>query len=276
MLRSDILSTLCLYTMLIYLQVADAAAGDDGHCIWYGECYHDAFGHGKNCPYEGPAKELDMQGQEIFSRYCQHMIPTNGDIPKTCCDTKQLMTLDKNIRMASSILKRCPSCMSNFEKQICEFTCSPQQSLFVNVTEFEKDEDSSTLFRLSIEHKYIYKIYGRGILYMDGFVCVAFADVTYVNGIQVYFTPTYLNGTYKSCSRVSMPSSGELALDLMCGEYGSTRCNPQRWFSYMGDSSNPFVPFEIAYVASETPVGKFVPRNPEVTPCNKALNVSVN
>lgn len=105
-------------------------------------------------------------------------------------------------------------------------------------------------------------------------MCILLADTTYINGIQAYFTPTYFNGTYKSCSRVSMPSSGQLALDLMCGEYGSSRCSPERWFRNLGDSSNPFVPFQIDYVASDKPIDGFTPRDPEITPCNKPANVS--
>lgn len=71
-----------------------------------------------------------------------------------------------------------------------------------------------------------------------------------------------------------MPSSGQLALDLMCGEYGSSRCSPEKWFHNMGDSENPFVPFQIDYVASEKPVGNYTPLSPEITPCNKPVNVS--
>jgi Niemann-Pick C1 protein len=101
----------------------------------------------------------------------------------------------------------------------------------------------------------------------------AFPDVSYINGIQAYFTPKYFNETYKSCSRVSMPSSGQLALDLMCGEYGSSRCSPEKWFHYMGDNSNPFVPFQIDYIATDKPIDGFKPMDPEITPCNKPLNV---
>jgi Niemann-Pick C1 protein len=232
--------------MLLLLLLGLAAsrvveAAEEGHCVWYGECYRDMFTHAKNCPYEGEPKELDMIGQKIFAKHCPHMMPANGGIPKTCCDTQQLKTLDSSVSMASNILQRCPSCLSNFEKQICEFTCSPHQSTFVNVTQIATTD-----------------------------------NVTYIDGIAVYFTPQYLNGTYKSCSRVSMPSSGQLALDLMCGEYGAARCSPEKWFHSMGDINNPFVPFQIDYIASDKPVGKYIPMDPEVTPCNKALNVSLS
>ncbi|XP_031783378.1 NPC intracellular cholesterol transporter 1 isoform X3 [Nasonia vitripennis] len=233
------LKTLLLVALALQgLATRVAEAAEEGHCVWYGECYKDTlYNHVKNCPYDGPAKELDMHGQEIFAKNCPHMLTSSG-VPKTCCDTKQLTTFDQNIRMASSILQRCPSCLSNFVKHICEYTCSPRQSSFVKVTQLATSPD----------------------------------NVTYINGIEVYFTPRYLNDTYKSCSRVSMPSSGQLALDLMCGEYGSSRCSPEKWFHNMGDSENPFVPFQIDYVASEKPLGNYTPLSPEITPCNKAVN----
>lgn len=100
-------------------------------------------------------------------------------------------------------------------------------------------------------------------------------DITFINGIQIYFTEKFLNKTYQSCSKVSMPSTGQLALDLMCGEYGSSRCNPQRFFQNLGNADNPFVPFQIDYVASEAPVDRFTPNDPQVVPCNRPVNVSI-
>lgn len=133
-----------MFTRRDSLQVAEAA--EEGHCVWYGECYKDStYNHVKNCPYDGPAKELDMRGQEIFAKNCPHMLTSNG-VPKTCCDTKQLTTFDQNIRMASSILQRCPSCLSNFVKHICEYTCSPRQSSFVKVTQLGTSPESEFRF----------------------------------------------------------------------------------------------------------------------------------
>ncbi|CAB0034871.1 unnamed protein product [Trichogramma brassicae] len=151
-------------------------------------------------------------------------------MPRTCCDSKQLTTLNEQITQASNLLQRCPSCLSNFLKQICEFTCSPR------AVEIRQHKGS------------------------------------YIAGIQVYFTPEYLNGTYDSCKRVQVPSTGQVVMDLMCGEYGSSRCTPMKWFGSMGDANNPFVPFQIDYVASDQPIGLFEPRNPVVTPCNQAIN----
>ncbi|KAL2715871.1 NPC intracellular cholesterol transporter 1 isoform X2 [Vespula squamosa] len=211
---------------------------DTDHCIWYGECYKDSYTHIKNCHYIGPAKPLDKEGQKLLAEQCPHLITDINKETNTCCDIKQLQTLKKNIKLAANFLKRCPSCLDNLSKHFCEFTCSPHQSSFINVTEVLKNE-----------------------------------GIEYVNQIDVYISNKYLDGTYKSCNKVSVPSTGQLALDIMCGEWGSSRCSPAKWFHYMGDAStNSFVPFQITYINTNNPIGSFKPMNPEITPCNKSLN----
>jgi len=103
-----------------------------------------------------------------------------------------------------------------------------------------------------------------------------FSGIGYINGIDLYITNKYLDGTFNSCNKVSVPSTGQLALDLMCGEWGASRCTPLKWFHFMGDAENNiYVPFQITYVNTDKPVGSFVPVDPQITPCSKALNVSV-
>lgn len=51
---------------------------------------------------------------------------------------------------------------------------------------------------------------------------------TYVAAIEVYIEDEYMNGTYDSCKQVSVPSTSQLALDMMCGEWGASRCSPKK------------------------------------------------
>lgn len=117
-------------------------AQNDGHCVWYGECNIDDYQRKQNCPDTGPARNLDMDGQALLQKHCPHMMQ-NSEI-KTCCDTNQLKTLDNNINLAANFLSRCPSCLDNLVKHFCEFTCSPQQSKFINVTEILKNKNSKS------------------------------------------------------------------------------------------------------------------------------------
>ncbi|KAK2584243.1 hypothetical protein KPH14_006655 [Odynerus spinipes] len=215
-------------------------SADNDHCIWYGQCYKESPLRIKNCPYTGPAKPLDEEGQKLLAEQCPHLMPGTGKEIVTCCDTKQLQTLASNVKLAANFLKRCPSCLDNLAKHFCEFTCSPRQSNFINVTEI-----------------------------------IDSAGTKYIDAMEVYITNKYLDGTFKSCSKVSVPSTGQLALDMMCGQWGASRCTPQKWFHYMGDAEkNMYVPFQITYINTDKPVGSFTPMDLQITPCNKALKAN--
>lgn len=208
------------------------------HCVWYDQCHNDS-GFIQNCPYNGTAKTLNETGVELLRKWCPSFLQMlNSSSYATCCSVSQLKTLDASIQIASNLLKRCPSCMMNFANILCEFTCAPNQSEFVNILETEKD-----------------------------------GNVTYITAIEVFVTNTYLNGIFNSCSHVSVPSTGERALDLMCGDYGASRCDAHKWFEYMGDPTlNPVSPFLIKYVTNTKP--GFTPLDPKVTPCNESFDVN--
>lgn len=101
---------------------------------------------------------------------------------------------------------------------------------------------------------------------------------SYIDEVDIYITEDYLNGTFDSCKNVQVPSTGQLAFDLMCGSWGAAKCSPMRWFSFMGDASgNAFVPFQINYLPQPTPdvVDDMKPLNPKVIPCSQSIDVSV-
>lgn len=121
---------------------------ENGHCIWYGECYTDGL-HKKNCPYDGVAKPLDSEGQKLLAKHCPHLLVNNGSAINTCCDVNQLVTIDTNIQLASNFLKRCPSCLDNLAKHFCDFTCATNQSKFINITEKVKTDGN---YRVLFHH----------------------------------------------------------------------------------------------------------------------------
>lgn len=61
----------------------------------------------------------------------------------------------------------------------------------------------------------------------------------------------------------------------MCGDWTSLKCNPKRWFHYMGDKEiNGYVPFQINYILHNTSdEDSFL--SPPVVPCYKHISVSV-
>ncbi|XP_017025835.1 NPC intracellular cholesterol transporter 1 isoform X2 [Drosophila kikkawai] len=207
-------------------------------CVWYGVCNTEETGHSQNCPYNGTAREMPSDGLELLKDRCGFLMENSGN--EFCCDKQQVEILNKNVKLAANFLDRCPSCMENLVRHICQFTCSSQQSDFMHVAETKNN--------------------AKGI--------------SYISAVDLHISTEYINKTYKSCSQVSVPQTGQLALDLMCGSYSASRCNPTKWFNFMGDGTSPYVPFQITYIQHE-PKDKsndFRPTNPKTIPCNQAVS----
>ncbi|XP_032289036.1 NPC intracellular cholesterol transporter 1 isoform X2 [Drosophila virilis] len=207
-------------------------------CIWYGVCNTDSSYHNQYCSYNGTPKEMPPDGLQLLAERCSFLLEEKQT--KFCCDVDQVKILNKNIKLASAILDRCPSCMANLARHICEFSCSSEQSKFARVASTKKNDKGDD----------------------------------YVTALDLHITEEYINKTYKSCAQVSVPQTGQLALDLMCGTYGASRCSPTKWFTYMGDVNNVYVPFQITYIQHPTnsTTNEFTPLNPKTIPCNEAVN----
>lgn len=95
---------------------------------------------------------------------------------------------------------------------------------------------------------------------------------TFINEIDLYISENYINGTFDSCKNVQFPSTGQLALDLMCGHWGAAKCSAKRWFNSMGDVNNDYVPFQINYVIES--IKGVTSLDPKIVPCNKSADVS--
>lgn len=211
-----------------------------GTCVWYDECHWNNT-LAQNCVYNGTALPLNSTGVNILKKWCPDFLKRfNSTNIETCCSVKQLETLDTSIAMAAGFLERCPSCMKNFASLICEYTCAPDQSKFINVTQIDSDN-----------------------------------EIQYISAIDLFVTTSYTSGTFNSCIQVSVPSTGERALDFMCGQYGASRCTPSKWFKFLGDpKENLFVPFSINYIEVDHDFQIYSPINPKVTLCNESISDS--
>jgi len=52
----------------------------------------------------------------------------------SCCDRSQYAAVELNLQQAMNLFGTCPSCYDNFRLLWCSFTCSPDQSVFLDVT----------------------------------------------------------------------------------------------------------------------------------------------
>jgi Niemann-Pick C1 protein len=67
------------------LSCSQYAAAEEYHCIWYGQCNKNDAGKYQNCPYEGPAKELEAKGQMLLKKWCPHFFESEGKLRFISC-----------------------------------------------------------------------------------------------------------------------------------------------------------------------------------------------
>lgn len=60
-----------------------------------------------------------------------------ADWSLTCCDQDSLDKLSQSLQQAQAFIALCPACSKSFTSFYCHFTCSPNQSQFVTVSEIQ-------------------------------------------------------------------------------------------------------------------------------------------
>jgi Niemann-Pick C1 protein len=124
-----------------------------GYCVMYDVC--PAGQQNPNCPYNGPAKSLpNDEAFKILSETCPALAKAGRHNTKTCCSLKQLHILKDQLQIAQQLMSRCPSCMKNFYKLWCEYTCSPDQSTFM---------DYMNMFGMAFSTLYISAPFANGL-----------------------------------------------------------------------------------------------------------------
>ncbi|KAK0079318.1 hypothetical protein PV325_001397, partial [Microctonus aethiopoides] len=210
-------------------------------CVWYGECFHYGF-KTFNCRYDGVAKQINNSTAEVILQCrCPHLF-TETEHPHTCCDEKMIFTMNEQMRMAEGILGRCPTCLKNLFHSICDFTCANDQSRFMTGTRFNITKNGDE----------------------------------YIEELEIFIDEEYTNSTFDSCKQIVVPSTGDLAMGLACGDYSASDCTPKLWFESMGDAkSNYFVPFQINYVYESNDDKNYTdPLNPPTKFCHEAYDDS--
>ena len=94
-----------------------------GRCTDLGK---ECFGS-KNCINNVRAVNVTYPG---FAEFCPHL--ADGPI---CCTESQFNNLVGRLQPVNTFFARCPACIHNFQMFWCEYTCSPNQSLFVDVAD---------------------------------------------------------------------------------------------------------------------------------------------
>ncbi|KAI8377569.1 patched family-domain-containing protein [Radiomyces spectabilis] len=101
-----------------------------------GQCGSQAFVP-LPCAFNGKASEPES------TSFRQLLVDTCGSQyghGPVCCEKSQLDSLVEQVKRAEPIIASCPACWHNFLQFWCSFTCSPNQSTFVNITSVEEGD----------------------------------------------------------------------------------------------------------------------------------------
>ncbi|KAM9216146.1 NPC1-like intracellular cholesterol transporter 1 [Dugong dugon] len=237
-----------LCVLLLYLAQAQVYTPihQAGYCASYDECGKNPELSGSlaqlsniSCLSNTPARHVTGQHLDLLQRVCPRLY-TGLNTTYACCSSKQLEALELSLAITKALLTRCPACSDNFISLHCQNTCSPNQSLFINVTRVSQ---------------------------------VAAGQPPAVLAYQAFYQRSFAERAYNSCSNVRIPAAASLAVGTMCGVYGSALCNAQRWLNFQGDTSNGLAPLEINFYvldSSQVPGDRIQLLNSEIMGCNES------
>ncbi|AEO63982.1 uncharacterized protein THITE_2109612 [Thermothielavioides terrestris NRRL 8126] len=202
--------------------VAYTPIHEPGRCAIRGHCGSKSFfGSQLPCVDNGPAEEPDAKLRQQLTELCG---PKWADGP-VCCNAEQVDALKSNLQTANQIISSCPACKENFFNMFCTFTCSPDQSLFVNVTK-TMQKNGKTL----------------------------------VTELDQLISEEYGSGFYSSCKDVKFGPTNSRAMDLI----GGGAKNHTQLLKFLGQERFGGSPFQMNFPASyPEPSMKPLPMTPK-------------
>jgi Niemann-Pick C1 protein len=181
----------------------------NGYCAMYGVGGKTSFfGADIPSPNNIPAQKMSLTDHNLLTNIC-------GDSWKTisyaCCDSIQLNQLKNNLAKADALISSCPACKENFYQLFCHFTCSPNQSQFINVLSSQKALNKN--------------------------------DV--VNELDFYLDSQFASLFYDSCKNIKFGLTNGYAMDLI----GGGAKNYSSFLKFLGDKKPQIggSPFQINY-----------------------------
>ncbi|KAF5322599.1 hypothetical protein D9619_000975 [Psilocybe cf. subviscida] len=187
------------------------SSSDVGHCAMRGTCGRDILGRGLPCPYDGPPKELEDEGRQALLDVCG---PELAQGP-TCCTADQVEAFRANFEQVEPLISACPACRNNFREFFCTFTCSPEQSTFLNITSTQTISDGATA----------------------------------VNSLDFFVSEKYGQGFFDSCKSVQYGNTNGYVMDFIGGgakDYHS-------FLTFLGEKKILGSPFQIDFPLESPP-----------------------
>ncbi|MCJ1403219.1 hypothetical protein MMC11_006442 [Xylographa trunciseda] len=211
------LMPLVLLLTLALLNLCTSVSGDAsqikherGRCSIRGQCGKTGFfGKELPCPDNDIAKEPAEATRKKLVGICGDKW-SNGAV---CCDDDQIEALGSNLKSAEGIISSCPACKENFFNLFCTFTCSPDQSLFVNVTDTAQSTSKKTV----------------------------------VTELDNLWSDNYGKAFYDSCKDIKFGATGGKAMDFI----GGGAKNYTQFLKFLGDKKFVGSPFQINFPRPE-------------------------
>lgn len=208
MLRFNVWAVAILLSGLVL--ALDGPIRKPGYCSMYDNCgKKSVFGASLPCANNTKAPIPSKESQEILTRICGLEFPVHDGV---CCSYGQLQALEQNLKKVEPLVSSCPACRKNFYDFFCKFTCLPDQSTFLEITETSTAVDT----KLEI-----------------------------ITELSVYTDPEYAAGFFDSCKNLKFSATNGFAMDLIGG--GAT--NYSQFLKFLGDEK-PLLggsPFQINF-----------------------------
>ncbi|CAM9018625.1 unnamed protein product [Wickerhamomyces anomalus] len=130
-------------SLLLSLIGTGAITQKEGYCAIYDTCGKKSlFGSELPCPFNEEAIPATDEQLSELSALCGEEWREES---KLCCTSDQISELKEKLKKADSLISSCPACQKNFRNMFCQFTCSPNQSTFVNVTKTARSMDNKQI-----------------------------------------------------------------------------------------------------------------------------------
>lgn len=185
---------LSLYIVLLHLTSVFARSNHSpGYCNTFDNCGKKSiFGKPLPCVNFVPATEPSKESRDRLQQIC------GRDFEYVCCSSHQVDELESNLKRVDAIISSCPACHKNFYDFFCEFSCSPDESTFVEIVKTEIAKDT-----------------GKEI----------------VTEIDQYVSPELAEKFFNSCKEVKFLATNGFAMDLI----GGGAKNYSQFLKFLGD-----------------------------------------
>ncbi|EGV61654.1 hypothetical protein CANTEDRAFT_108380 [Yamadazyma tenuis ATCC 10573] len=201
-----------------------------GYCAMYGNCGKKSFfGAQLPCPSSTKAVEPDTDSKNLLRDICGADFP----VDHVCCSPEQITALQANLKKVDPLISSCPACRKNFYDFFCEFTCSANQSMFVNISKTAVASDTKKEI---------------------------------VTELTQYVAPGSAERFFDSCKNLKFSATNGYAMDLIGG--GAT--NYTQFLKFLGDEK-PLLggsPFQINFAYGVEKNSPMTLRAPSMRDCN--------